>query len=619
VSSKAIIFKSGIVLLFTALALAVSFSIYNQPRINQQYHKAYSNNLTRLDRELGELDAELLKVNQGLRPFYDLLELRIKEVKRRGAVIHLTPGFVTNPEKQTIQKIADDIKPQLVRLDNHVQRFKRYFGLLRNSTNYLPELAKTLSNQAGDETEFEVNIYSILRKVLESRLTNAGTSREEIGHHVKNLIDNAPAQVDAHQLLLFRTHVDAILMYDTKVQAVTSAIETELLPEIRQLSELALAAYQQRFSTAQAAISHTMNFLFIASGILMITAFIFVMIQLRYKQTLSRAIHEISRVMSAQANGDLNQKIQGDFSGQLGKLKQNFNSATQELRNTLRQVLDITNHVTQSAETAANLTLEVENEVVTQFGSLENAATSMNDISTTARHTYETTQNADELASATKLKVDGGVETMQETTVAMKHIRDTSLKMEKIIGDIDDLAFQTNLLALNAAVEAAHAGDQGKGFAVVASEVRNLANRSTEASSEIRKLIKASMDRSSTGGDLVEKTSRELKDIHDSVNEINASIGKINHATSEQLSDVDTVHNSIEKLDSHMQRATHSLRSATKSTQDILQKSRELVSAMSKFRLGDQAENEVRQNTLSQQSNAVEKTPLRPRDKRIAA
>ena len=40
---------------------------------------------------------------------------------------------------------------------------------------------------------------------------------------------------------------------------------------------------------------------------------------------------------------------------------------------------------------------------------------------------------------------------------------------------------------------------------------------------------------------------------------------------------------------------------------------------MSKFRLGDQAENEVRQNTPSQQSNAVEKTPLRPRDKRIAA
>ena len=134
---------------------------------------------------------------------------------------------------------------------------------------------------------------------------------------------------------------------------------------------------------------------------------------------------------------------------------------------------------------------------------------------------------------------------INEMNDSMREIAVSSVRIEKIIDVMNEIAFQTNLLALNASVEADRAGDAGKGFSVVAEEVRNLARKTAESSQDIEQIVHKNIDATRKGLDLVTETSDFFQVISEHITVIVAKISDITQVSLEQSAGIEYINAAI--------------------------------------------------------------------------
>jgi methyl-accepting chemotaxis protein len=164
----------------------------------------------------------------------------------------------------------------------------------------------------------------------------------------------------------------------------------------------------------------------------------------------------------------------------------------------------------------------------------EEISASIEELSASIDSIAQNSAASDELAKQTKVTADAGAQAIGKSIQSMEQINESSEQINEIVQVISEIANQTNLLAFNAAIEAARAGEHGLGFSVVADEVRKLAERSSQATKEISKLIKETVKRVGQGSEISKEAGEAFKHILEGIAKTTRSISEISVAAREQ-------------------------------------------------------------------------------------
>ncbi|CAN7479536.1 methyl-accepting chemotaxis protein [Rhizobium sp. LjRoot254] len=309
----------------------------------------------------------------------------------------------------------------------------------------------------------------------------------------------------------------------------------------------------------------------------------------RERQEINRqvefAVEALAMALSELAHGRLDTSIDTPFSGNLDKLRHDFNTSVVGLRDTLAEILSSSSMIQDNGRQMHEAANDLSKRTEQQAAALEEAAASIEEITATVKTSTERTGEAQKIVFYAKQKADNSSEIVQNAISAMMRIKDASNKIGQIIGVIDSIAFQTNLLALNAGVEAARAGETGKGFAVVAHEVRELAQRSAKAAKEIGSLIVNATDEVATGARFVEETGSALIEISNQIVDLSGHVDLIATSAREQSVSLEEVNASVNAMDQMTQRNAAMVEETNAATRRLAEEADVLMELVGRFHL----------------------------------
>ena len=306
---------------------------------------------------------------------------------------------------------------------------------------------------------------------------------------------------------------------------------------------------------------------------------------------VSRAIRPLLKLTAAAhriTGGNLDETIPVESNDEIGALAEAFNVMTTVIVRDLKEEIGRSGRLIGSVKDAVIQLSSAANEMMAisaqqasgatqQASAVQEVTTTSEEIAITAKMITANARSVEGVADDTARNCNAGrddvanaIEGMgkvrnqvQSIARAMLELGDNSQKIGGIIEIIDEISDQTNLLALNAAIEAAGAGEAGKRFAIVAQEVKRLADRTVEATKQIKGLI----------GEIQRATNNTIMVTEEGTKAVDAASGL-----------VDKVQLSFSSIMTSVQETSRTAKEITLSTQQQTSACEQMAETMSEVR-----------------------------------